>query len=685
MTISYCTPLAATTPEQWLSAEAFSGYAGISERSARRIMSRAFDGVPWRGHALTVRKVPSRGGASGFAFQVHEASLPGAAADLPAIIPAAPAPPAAHPSPACSVAAGRHDIIRAALPHPPGSSERGCAVREAARIGRISKRTIYDWIAAYERDGWAGLRRRPRADRGQRKHTISRAWDAAVPFDDATKARIAADLERRVRSLWAATTEVGWRWVARVAAGYLAEQTVAAGFAPDARRLRKICTLSNRFVERGRRYRAVAIHDLDAKQWDDKHRPRIWRTIAARRPMEIVVCDVHPMDVLLPRADGSTFTAKLVVSHDWATNRLFVYLVFPARGEGVRQEHVVEAFIAMTQAPGWGVPQVLYIDNGSEYGCADLVADALQVNTQVRALGDDPEFRTDLLNRRRAIVRAQPYNASAKPIEGMFGVLERGVFSMLPGWIGGDRMTKKTANVGRAPVPYSHGEAAFRADLRNCIELYETNPQHGALGGRSPREVFQAAVEAGWQRMDISVGALHAAFAHDESRIVRQGAFSYEGRNYTAREIQALPAGTTLHLRIPICGGLDEIPVMDEGGGLLCMAAVDRPYDVLDTEGAKESGRRRATARAGVKALRADTEPLDMRAAIAGLASRQDPAPIPESAGVIRLSEGKEAIGRALERSPAVRIAAEDERNQLSRERTREARDRYLRKARANG
>ena len=55
----------ASMDEAWLTTATFAAAAGITERSARRILARAFEGRPWRGKALIVRKVPSRGGAAG--------------------------------------------------------------------------------------------------------------------------------------------------------------------------------------------------------------------------------------------------------------------------------------------------------------------------------------------------------------------------------------------------------------------------------------------------------------------------------------------------------------------------------------------------------------------------------------------------------------------------------------------
>ena len=677
----------ASRDDEWLTAAAFAAVAGITERAARKALSRAFDGRPWRGKALAVRKVPSRGGARGWAYEVRADSVTGGSDNLPAV-PAEPELAAPRPSPTGTVAAKRLAIIGNALQHPPGSAERGRAVREAAGRANVYEQRIREWLAAHEAGGVAELKRKAREGRGQRKHTISAAWDSwadEMKLDDATKARIAADLERHVRSLWAATTEVGARRIALLASDKLAEFTEESGFEGNTRRLKTICKLSLRFVRRNSDYRAVAIYDQDAKQWHDKHRPRIRRTREGRPPMGTVYGDVHHQDVLLLRSDGSTFTAKLACFLDSATKRMFVHPVFPAKGEGVRQGHIIEAFIAMTQDPGWGMPEVLYLDNGKEYGCLDHVADALQLVSQMRALDDAPGLDPAALQRARPIVKAMPYNPAAKPIEPAFKVLERGFFSLLPGWIGGDRMAKKTANVGREPIPYPRGAAAFLADLQKCMDAYHATPQTGQLNGRTPNEAFNEAVDAGWQRMDISRGALLAAFGRDAFRTVQQGGFSYGGRIYTHAAIQAMPAGTRLHLSIPPFRDPPAIPVMDESGSLRCMAAVEGKYDELDTEGARESGRRHAAARAGVAKLRADTDPVDVLGAEAARAAREKPAAIPESAGIIRLSEGMEAIGRAMESTPAERRAAEDEDEEISEEEARELRASFLRKVRATG
>ena len=478
----------------------------------------------------------------------------------------------------------------------------------------MGKTTIYRWIAAHEADGSEALLPSRRPPLTGRKVYITRAWDAAVPFDDETKAAIRDKLDLRIRSLWAASPDYGWRWVADLAARYLAELTAEAGFDPAKANHDSLFRLGQLRVSKdGRKYRAVAIYDHDRKRWEDENRPRIRRTRATRRPMEIVFGDMHPMDLLLPRADGSTFTAKLAAFEDWATARMFVFPVFLGKGEGVRQEHIAAAIIAMTQELCWSLPETLYIDNGGEYGCAAMVADAMQLARRIRMLAGEAQSAA-IGNgfEERSIVRAQPCNAAAKSIESAFARLEKGVFSMLPGHIGGDRMRKKTANIGREPVPYPHGREAFERDLRNTLTVYETKPQGGQMEDRSPRDACEAAVAEGWRAVTIEPEALLAAFARDASRVMGRDGFKWAGRTYRAPELDAVAAGTPLHLRVPIFSGTDAISVM-RGEELLCVAWPDAAYDALDTAGARDAAGRHAAARRAVKAARGDTEPLDLR------------------------------------------------------------------------
>ena len=642
---------------EWLAAAEFAEAVGISLRAAQLALRAAASvGKTWHGHHLDVRELlDDRGNV--MVRQVN-------ASILGAITPAEPGAPSIETdasllSPAARELAQRMKIIDPALRQLPRSRARAAAVNEAVRASGHNRATLYRWIRACETGGREAVLpvRRFRADKRRRKCHVTRLWDTAVPFDDETKARIADALERHIRGLWAASPDYGRRFVAWLASHRLAELTVEAGFDPGTAELKRICRVPQNYVRRDwRRYRSIAIYDHDQKRWQDENRPRIQRTREGLRPMQVVSGDVHPIDILLPRDDGSTFTAKLIAFLDEATGRLFGYPVFLAKGEGVRQEHIAVAFIAMTQDPAWGLPETLYIDNGGEYGCADMITDAIALARRMRLMdGENAELPGN-----REVVRALPYNAAAKGnMEGAFARLENGFLTMLPGHIGGDRLKKKTANVGRVPAPYPHGRAAFKRDLQNAIEAYNSKPQSGGLKGLSPLQALQAATDEGWQPVGIEFDAIAAAFCREDYRTMGRDGISLNGKLYRAPELDERSAGERLRLRVPIFRGVEVVFVVHDDDSILCAARPDEEFAMLGKDGSAEAGRRHAAARAGVKDARADADRVDLRELLERLTTKAGLEPTPVA--VVRLNEGQREAGRALRQTPAQRHAAAKE------------------------
>lgn len=360
--------------------------------------------------------------------------------------------------------------------------------------------------------------------------------------------------------------------------------------------------------------------------------------------MDVVEGDVHPVDILVRRDDGSVATARLIAWLDVATGRAFGTIIQLPKGRGVRREDVARSFIDMVRHPHWGMPRTLYLDNGGEYGWVQFVEDAMRLADNAALFGA----------RARMTVRARPYNSRAKRIEGVFSVLERGVFRAIPGWIGGRRERKKTANLGREPAPFPGDFAAFAAAVDTALQVHETTPQSG-LGDLSPRDTFAAAVGAGWQRTDIDPAALEWCFATEELRTVRQGGIVIGGDRYVHDEIAGAPGLTKVRVRIPLIGDRDRVPVLDSHGRLLCVAERATRYGYLDPAGAMEQARGTQVQRRALRSMREDFDEIDLLGEHEALAREALPAPTPESAGTIRLSEETEAIAKAVNKLPPAR------------------------------
>ena len=661
----------------YLSVTEFASSVGISDRKAREALRRCYQGKTWRGTTLDVRLVGALGGPGGSRYEVSAESLCGIDDQRSPAISSQPVVYHTAPVAVDQRWKFRQQIIQPILQTERASAERAKAIRDAVNYAHLtaqgaktfSERTIRGWVAEYEQRGLAALKRKPRADRGAPRVRVSREWDrhvieAGIAPQQAD--RIARDLQHYVRSLWASPTAfAGWKQTAFFASAELRRLTAAAlGSAVDVGTVRAICEVPRDFVERERAYRAVGVHDRDRKRHEDISRPRIQRSIEGMRPMQRVMGDVHPLDIYYRRNDGSMATAKLVAFLDVATHRIRFDAVFLEKGEGVRTEHVVGSFIDMVRDPRWGLPSGLYLDNGSEYQWDGFINDAMNLSgIAIHIDGSLPPKSAT------ATSRAQAYNAAAKGVlEGAFHQLEQRFFSLLPGYVGGNRLLKKSANVGKAPDCWTGSRAELAEAIRNVQAFYNSTPQNGRLGGLSPDEQFAALVEAGWKRTDMGEHDLYAVFCAKETRTVRQGVIRFDGRAFYDDALAALSAGTPVTIGIPKWGERDRLAVWDEKGRFLCAAEPDRAFFHEDQAGAIEASRRQKIQAGSVRRMREAVSPIDGRDLIAQAASEVVISAKPERGAVVRFDPNQTQAGQAL-------VASSTERANRKRTKDQEYRD----------
>lgn len=377
----------------YVSVSQFAEIAGVSRQAIEKVLKQsAFGGVvPWRGANLEVRTIHGRGGRSGIQYQVKVSSLPEHLKDRLKALQMTNEVVSSFrlgDDTAHHERAWKFEIIEPAVKQPKGSAERKAEINRLEGVSRLdwtghkrtlTKSTLYKWIETYELYGIVGLAQRVRRDKGDKKVFVSRAWMKAVPFDHETMGTIHSDLKQYVRSLIKGGSQFKQT---RVLAGEkLKDITGAYGFETDNP---LVFSIPQEFVQDEHQYKAVYRHKVDRKASEDD-KPRIRRSTAGLVPMEIVVMDVHHINVHVRRDDGTYSTPKLIAFHDIATNRVFCELIqFDNRG-GVRNSDIITAFVNMCQHPAFGVPQFLYVDNGSEYQFADDLLDRLSTSTRLDA------------------------------------------------------------------------------------------------------------------------------------------------------------------------------------------------------------------------------------------------------------------------------------------------------------
>ncbi len=629
--------IALPVPESnWLGVDAFALLADISDRKARQALSRAVEGMTWRGNSLTVRTVQSTGGKSGERYEVLATSLP------PALFQKWIAAKAKLPMPMAPVASTitledcdlrrdpllskrtdeamwRLSVILPITQFRRYTPERTAAIqavlaREHIRPNstpiKVGKSALYDWLTRYEKDGISGLTPNQRHDAGKVRTLISRAWDKACPLDEAVKQDIANRLREYIRSLWASGVS-GWRMAQQLSSSKLLELSRQAGWQAQQAPMLKACQVSRALIEESRTYNLVAIYEKDAKGFFDSHLPRIRRTRDGMMPMDIVVGDVHPIDIAVKRPDGSVGYPRAIAWHDVANNRLFFTLALLRKGEGIKQVDIAKSFASMCAA--WGLPQALYLDNGSEYSWREMMDGfqrlaKLTKKVSVQALSESDGV-LELLEDSREVIRARPYNAPAKPIEGLFSVLEQGVLSVIPGWVGGNRMRKKTHNVGREPLPFPGTWEDFQQAMESALTFYHQTPQHGCMKGKSPQQAYEAAIAQGWGKVDVPEQVLLLAFASEDQRQMRTGHLSWDGVEYYD---DALLPYTGHNLTVRVAKHDPRFAFVFDGTEFICAARPAPQFAFLDTLGAKEQARRQKVLNREITGRRNNTNRLDL-------------------------------------------------------------------------
>jgi hypothetical protein len=354
-----------TTALSWLSVNELSALAGNSERNARDACQRCHDGGAWHGVALVVRK------RDGKAYEVFAPSLPPDLYDK--WLATQPKPPVPVQEPVqlpttlenrsgkmtapedWTEAKWKRELIEDALALPARSRARGSFIKDIAarehtkpcgKVVRIPERTLHEWIEQLESRGIEGLVRKRRSDANESRVLISRRWDSACPLPADSKGAIKAAIEAYIAELWRSGAP-GWKHVTELGQTLLMTQSHKAGW-PDASP--ENCKLTRHFVEKFEVHRLVHIAEKDAKRYFDDHRPRVIRDSSLLLPMQMVVGDVHPVDILVTRSDGSTATPRLIAWYDVATHRLFANLILLDKGKGITRAHVWASFAAMVEA-----------------------------------------------------------------------------------------------------------------------------------------------------------------------------------------------------------------------------------------------------------------------------------------------------------------------------------------------
>ena len=480
-------------------------------------------------------------------------------------------------------------IITPLQEYPPGAEGRkACAEGLALKHGK-SVQTIYRWDKQHREGGLAALAPKGRRDRGASRVAVSRPWEKAAKaagIGADARAAIDAELTKVIRGTFQENAP-SIRQCQFLVTTWLVERSVEAGM--DRLTAQKVCKVQKHRVEREQDYRLLATYNNDAKAIYDRFEPGIKRTREGYEPGEVVWGDVSPDDIPVYREDGSVAYPRLIVWQDAATNWLHVSAFLAEPGENVRREHVALAFTDMAENAPFGLPSQLYLDNGQEYRWEEMLsgwAELARLTARVKAYAAAGE-----------VARTRPYRPRAKALEGQFSNLAT-FLGWHPSFQGGNRMRKKSANLGQAPEPIPYAD--YLQHLSDAVAAYHGTPQSGHLDGQSPAEAVNAWLESGWSPVRADQAALMLAFSEEHTRMVRSGRIQVGGQDYYADEL----VGFERKMRVRWPKHDPRAAFVFDGQQLQAVAMQEERYGLMDPRGAQEERRRRKLVREVVQVRR---------------------------------------------------------------------------------
>jgi hypothetical protein len=461
-----------TNHEKWVLSDLLASVAGVSDR----MIQKACKARRWKGSELIVREELTGRGRGGKTLKVHVDSLPhdirarwylshgidiGVKPDAPiatALTIADPHMGGDYQS-VSEEAKAKLNALRPILALPARSAARRAAMDALIKGGWLDHRgerrsvgnvSLYSWIKAYEQAGIYGLCHKKRSDFRTKRHVVTREWDAFfsahIRVDQIRD--VGEQVTNYIRSRWASGAP-GWAVISEHLTSRLYEISVdlkVEAFA-ELKRGRVgdkptqvqtqygLCHVNRRRIEDERDYAIIHIKRKDNALYQDKYAANVKRDYSTLAPRDIVVGDVHPCDIMMRRADGSPVYPKAISWFDPATNELHKTFVLCEKGEGIRRDHVAQAFEAMVAE--WGLPRLLYLDNGSEYKWSEMLGGFTLLSKMVGSLkiydlDTDARVQERVMDARENVIRSLAYNARGKPgIEGALPLMRSSARPMI--------------------------------------------------------------------------------------------------------------------------------------------------------------------------------------------------------------------------------------------------------------
>lgn len=213
------------------------------------------------------------------------------------------------------------------------------------------------------------------------------------------------------------------------------------------------------------------------KYYEDNHAPYNPRDYSVYHSNDWWIADHHVFDVAVLDKNGKVVRPWLSAWEDLHSRMIVGYAL---NFVDPNSDIVLDSFARACYQHG--IPDNIKIDNGKDYKAYDLF---------------NSTFSMAVCNEMGINVScALPYNAKAKPIERLFGTLEKKYCKHLPQYLSNDpktrpeKMRKRNDQLTREAMPFED----FKVFVDNLVKVYNTTP-HSSIKGKTPREAYATGFE----------------------------------------------------------------------------------------------------------------------------------------------------------------------------------------------
>lgn len=172
--------------------------------------------------------------------------------------------------------------------------------------------------------------------------------------------------------------------------------------------------------------------------WDAHHMPKVKRD-KPEKANEVWFGDHHVFDLFV-NYQGKPVRPWLTAFTDAKSNAMPGWVISLGPNSETIMECLATAIAKTEGSPYWGMPEMLYIDNGKDYRCRRIEGDGKRLTVEELGKlnldfdGDNALLRTLGIG----VTHAIPYRAWSKTIERIFGTIEPRWIRGLPGYCEND-------------------------------------------------------------------------------------------------------------------------------------------------------------------------------------------------------------------------------------------------------